>query len=113
MFRSCFAVFVAIDRYATICSMNPSLSRVPRDLLDRDPSAAMGLLADEIRALHRSMHPADMLLFEVADHVLAMGRHEVPALAMLFEDHDVDAPTSRTALERAVAYLATGRLQRT
>ncbi|MFI6163826.1 hypothetical protein ACIA59_28230 [Micromonospora haikouensis] len=85
---------------------------VSPDDLDRAPAGALARLATEIRALHRRMHPADVVVVDVPCGVLAMGRHEVPALAMLFEHHDADPSTAAVAWERAVGYLATGRLER-
>jgi hypothetical protein len=92
--------------------MEMFIAAVAGDLLDREPSAALRLLAGEVRALHRRMHPADVLLIELAEGELAIGRHEVPALAMLFEHHDVDAATGRSARARASALLAGARVRR-
>jgi hypothetical protein len=92
--------------------MNNPLTAVSRELLDHEPSVALELLADEVGALHRRMHPADVLVIEAKEGSLAMGRHEVPALAMLFRHHAADPPTTEVALSRAAAYLTTGRLKR-
>ncbi|WP_432826250.1 hypothetical protein [Dactylosporangium sp. CA-092794] len=92
--------------------MDALITSVPGELLEREPAAALRLLAGEVRALHHRMHPADVLFIEVADGELAIGRHEVPALAMLFEHHDVDAATREEAVARAAALLASARLRR-
>jgi hypothetical protein len=85
---------------------------VSRELLTGEPFTALRLLAGEVRLLHRRMHPAEVLFIQVTEGVLAMGRHEVPALAMLFEQGDIDPRTTGVALARAAAYLDGARLDR-
>lgn len=112
MFQSRFESFRCGRSGVTIAGMEPLTTAVPRELLDREPLTALARLAAEVRRLHRRMHPADVLSIQVEGGVLAMGRHEVPALAMLFEQCHVDARTTGVALARAAAYLDGARLER-
>lgn len=86
--------------------------QVDTALIDRDPALGLRRLADELWLLSDRMHPADTLVYSCADQVFTVGRHEVPALAMLFAAWDADPELSVTALERARGYLSTGRLSR-
>jgi hypothetical protein len=81
-------------------------------LVDSDPALGMRHLADELWLLRDRMNPADTLMYSCGDQEFTVGRHEVPALAMLFAAWDADPETSATALERARGYLSTGRLSR-
>jgi hypothetical protein len=81
-------------------------------LIDSDPALGLRRLADELWLLRDRMNPADTVDYRCGDLEFSVGRHEVPALAMLFSAWDADPEVSATALERARGYLSTGRLCR-
>jgi hypothetical protein len=81
-------------------------------LIDSDPARGMRQLADELWLLRDRMHPADMLTYSCGELEFVVGRHEVPALAMLFTAWDADPEISEAALERARGYLSARRLVR-
>ena len=85
-------------------------TQVTVGLIGTDPAAAMGQLAVELWGLHDRMHPAETLMYICGDLEFAVGRHEVPALAMLFRAWEADPGLSETALDRARGYVSTGRL---
>jgi hypothetical protein len=85
-------------------------TKVTIGLIGTDPAAAMGQLAAELWRLRDRMHPAETLVYTCGDLEFTVGRHEVPALAMLFGAWDADPGLSETALDRARGYVSTGRL---
>jgi tRNA(adenine34) deaminase len=61
-------------------------------------------LARSVDAWHRDMAPGAALELILGSERLVMGRHEVPALALLFRNHTVDPDTERDARLRAAAF---------
>lgn len=57
------------------------------------------------------MPPGAALELRLDDGLLVMGRHEVPALALLFRHDDVTPETRDEALRRAEALIRTGRIR--
>jgi hypothetical protein len=76
-----------------------------------DPAATLHRLAGYLDEVHRTMTPDAVLELRLDEGVLAMGRHEVPALALLFRHHDATPGARDEALRRAVALIRTGQLQ--
>jgi hypothetical protein len=75
-----------------------------------DVAAALAGLGDAVDALHRAMAPADVLELDLDGEVLAMGRHEVPALALLFRFHHATPEATVEARRRAEALVRSGRV---
>jgi hypothetical protein len=90
--------------------MGQIATQVTIGLIDTNPAVAMRQLAAELRLLRDRMHPAETLEYTFGNLEFAVGRHEVPALAMLFDAWDADPELSGIALDRACAYVSTGRL---
>jgi hypothetical protein len=95
----------------TIVCMERQDRQLLMALIDSDPALAMRRLADELWLLHDRMHPAETFSYYCSDLEFIVGRHEVPALAMLFAAWDADPETAATARERARGYLSAGRLR--
>ncbi len=96
----------------TMMCMERQDRQVVRTLIESDPALGMRRLADELWLLRDRMHPAETLTYSCGDLEFVVGRHEVPALAMLFAVWNAGPEVSATALERAHGYLSTGRLGR-
>jgi hypothetical protein len=79
--------------------------------LAADPAATLHRLAGHLDELHRDMPPGAALELRLDDGVLVMGRHEVPALALLFRHHDATPGARDEALRRAAALIHSGRIQ--
>ena len=75
-------------------------------LLDSCPERVLPELADELRRLSGTVRPGDVLMFSLEEAVFTLGRHEIPGLAMLFAEWDLDERTRFTALARARGYLS-------
>jgi tRNA(Arg) A34 adenosine deaminase TadA len=61
-------------------------------------------LARSVDDWHRDMAPGAVLELRLGAERLVMGRHEVPALALLFRNHTVDPDADRDARLRAAAF---------
>lgn len=72
-----------------------------RDGMTPDDFAALARAVDD---WHRDMAPGAVLELQLGAERLVMGRHEVPALALLFRNHAVDADADREARLRAAAF---------
>ncbi|MFD7159540.1 hypothetical protein ACFV9C_33420 [Kribbella sp. NPDC059898] len=79
--------------------------------LDRDPGPALVLLADRLDQLHRGMAPRAQLTYRVAERSFTAGRHEIPALALLFRSYGVAAEADVDAVERARGLALTGEVR--
>jgi len=63
-------------------------------------------LARAVENWHRDMAPGAVLELRLGTERLVMGRHEVPALALLFRNHAADPDAGRDARLRASAFAA-------
>jgi hypothetical protein len=81
------------------------------EALAADPSTALSQLADHVSQMHLSMHPGDVLELRLDSGVMVMGRHEVPALALLFRHHAATPEAGDEARRRAEALLRDGRIR--
>ncbi|WP_427892880.1 hypothetical protein ACQHIV_08265 [Kribbella sp. GL6] len=79
--------------------------------LDRDPGPALALLADRLDRLHHDLAPRAQLTYRVSEHSFTAGRHEIPALALLFRSYGVTAEADLAAVERARGLVLTGEVR--
>jgi hypothetical protein len=81
-------------------------------LLDTRPDRILPQLAQELRGLAATVGAGDLLTFRLGEVAFTLGRHEIPGLAMLFAEWDLDEHTRATAVARARGYLATATVVR-
>lgn len=92
--------------------MTAETASVTTDALTADPIQGLAALATEVEAAYRSMGAGDQLTLTSSRGTFVMGKHEVPALALLFRNFGASPEITADALDRAHGYIATATIIR-
>ncbi len=80
-------------------------------LLRVDPLAIVGAIAEELEADHRRMAPRQILAYRTERHSFALGRHEVPGLALTARRYDPASAGAAETVDRIAGYVRHGEIR--